>query len=885
MPQNEIKVTLTGDASKLIAELKKSGVNIDKFETQAEKAGGSAKTAGMSVSGMVTGLAGLQIAQQAAGWVAGFARESFNAAAQAGRLGTATDSLAQAIGSSGSEMVGAITGASNQTIDRLSAMEAANKAMMFGLVENKDQMAELAQMAVVLGNAMGQDAAKSMDDLTTALGRQSPMILDNLGITLKLEEAYGIYAQQLGKTAESLTETEKKQAFVNAALEKGRQRVEELGGLTEGAATDVDQLSAAWADFQVQFGGLLTMMTGGMDTITGAVRQMEQGAKSWQFVFSTIGELVDQNNTKFEAHQRVLQKLGMTQQQYAYALRTGAITQREYEETVTTVIAEMARQEEMMVRTEAQARAMDAALRGAADASLELAQAELAAAGASQQALDAWGARYQGLDNITRTQGQAGVDLLNTMTGNVTPAQGIVDAIESGMDDIDLGGSFKNVADNLASQLSGAVNQAFGRMQEVAPEGSIIAGMFDAEDPGEFGRRLMALAEQGMEGLDGAWAEAFKNSAGGNPIYAGLLQSIEDGDSAAVAEEANRLLSENLATVIATGLTENLRTKLEEQELMKQVQDIVMEQMTAEGAEEGDVQGLLGAMMGDPALVANDINENLKPAVDDLKTSLGGLGGGETPAAGGGGEGEEPAGGGSALSALIGDSALLNDMLGITLPETITNLQIAMQTTTDDIVLNWGLVDESLITADTSLINITDSTLPTLQTQHKTSADAMVEDWGNVQTAGDEAAGTIVEGMEEADEQIGNLIEQVEKAEEAFRKMADAARDAASAAQSAGSNDPSNSINVNGRATGGPVNAGNLYLVGERGPELFSPTTSGMIIPYRDKAPAAVGIGGGGGGSVVIQNLNLYGVQDARGLFEEVQKVAQSKGLQFSPVM
>lgn len=34
-----------------------------------------------------------------------------------------------------------------------------------------------------------------------------------------------------------------------------------------------------------------------------------------------------------------------------------------------------------------------------------------------------------------------------------------------------------------------------------------------------------------------------------------------------------------------------------------------------------------------------------------------------------------------------------------------------------------------------------------------------------------------------------------------------------------------------GKATGGPVNAGTTYLVGERGPELFTPNRSGSIIP------------------------------------------------------
>jgi hypothetical protein len=44
-----------------------------------------------------------------------------------------------------------------------------------------------------------------------------------------------------------------------------------------------------------------------------------------------------------------------------------------------------------------------------------------------------------------------------------------------------------------------------------------------------------------------------------------------------------------------------------------------------------------------------------------------------------------------------------------------------------------------------------------------------------------------------------------------------------------------------GRATGGPVSPGRAYLVGERGPELFVPTSSG-----------AVSAGGGGGRDVRV---------------------------------
>ena len=54
-----------------------------------------------------------------------------------------------------------------------------------------------------------------------------------------------------------------------------------------------------------------------------------------------------------------------------------------------------------------------------------------------------------------------------------------------------------------------------------------------------------------------------------------------------------------------------------------------------------------------------------------------------------------------------------------------------------------------------------------------------------------------------------------------------------------------------GRAIGGPVTAGNLYMVGERGPEYFAPTVSGSIIPS-GKAGMA-----GGRPLAIVQHFNI----------------------------
>jgi hypothetical protein len=65
-----------------------------------------------------------------------------------------------------------------------------------------------------------------------------------------------------------------------------------------------------------------------------------------------------------------------------------------------------------------------------------------------------------------------------------------------------------------------------------------------------------------------------------------------------------------------------------------------------------------------------------------------------------------------------------------------------------------------------------------------------------------------------------------------------------------------------GKAMGGPVKLGTSYLVGERGPELFTPTGSGMITPNNRL----------GGGNTTI-NLNVSGAIDPEGTARSIINV------------
>ena len=86
----------------------------------------------------------------------------------------------------------------------------ANNAMILGVTRNSDEMAEMFDMAQRLGRALGRDTASSVESLITGIGRQSRLMLDNIGIIVKSDEAYKSYANQIGKSVSSLSDAEKK---------------------------------------------------------------------------------------------------------------------------------------------------------------------------------------------------------------------------------------------------------------------------------------------------------------------------------------------------------------------------------------------------------------------------------------------------------------------------------------------------------------------------------------------------------------------------------------------------------------------------------------------------------------------------------------------------
>ena len=144
--------------------------------------------------------------------------------------------------------------ATNNTMSDFDLFQQANNAMILGVSKNSDEMAEVFDIAQRLGRALGKDTAHSVESLITGIGRQSRLMLDNIGIIVKAEEAYEAYAKKLGISADDLTDVQRKQAFLAATMESARKKVLSLGDEVLSTTDSYNQLGTSLEQLKKRVG-------------------------------------------------------------------------------------------------------------------------------------------------------------------------------------------------------------------------------------------------------------------------------------------------------------------------------------------------------------------------------------------------------------------------------------------------------------------------------------------------------------------------------------------------------------------------------------------------------------------------------------------------------
>jgi hypothetical protein len=224
----------------------KMGAPLDLVSKRIADLGTQSQKAGSSFSSLQTKLTSIASANYLFQQAIGYVQQLGAALDKAGRtesLERAFSNLQISAGADPSQSISNLRSATQGLISDVELYQKANQAVLLGLPTKGFD--ELAGAAVKLGRAMGIDATQAVDSLTVGIGRESKMILDNLGIVFSVEEAHKRYAASMGIVGRELTDAEGKLASYQLAQERILQKAAQLPDINDTAATSFSKVTVA----------------------------------------------------------------------------------------------------------------------------------------------------------------------------------------------------------------------------------------------------------------------------------------------------------------------------------------------------------------------------------------------------------------------------------------------------------------------------------------------------------------------------------------------------------------------------------------------------------------------------------------------------------------
>ncbi len=305
--------------SGLPAPVQRAGRSVQEFASRINSSGKAIGNFSSRISGVSRSVLSFRSALAAAATTFGGVR-LVRLAAEADDTRVAFRNLSRSIGVDSTEALDRYRAASRGTISDLQLMRQVNTAVVLGVAGNVESFEKLINAARILGKATGRTAAEGFRDLSVGIGRQSRLVLDNLGIIISADQAYRNYAQSIGKSTDDLTVAERRTAFLNEALRGIDRRLEQIGDVGVTFADTVARIRAGLANFASgvatavtpalqslldsfqrlgdQMGGLSNLVSGVLISVFGTLRRFieDNGERIRVLISATINLL-----TKFLA--------------------------------------------------------------------------------------------------------------------------------------------------------------------------------------------------------------------------------------------------------------------------------------------------------------------------------------------------------------------------------------------------------------------------------------------------------------------------------------------------------------------------------------------------------------------------------------------------------
>lgn len=256
----------------------------------------------------------------------------------------AFDRLAKSAGVSAKEIVAAMREMSGGTVSAAEAISGASKAMILGL--SPDKLPKLMEIARASARAFGTDVNFMFESLTLGIGRQSRMLLDNLGIIVDAEGAYARYAEANNIVGRSLTDAEKKQAFLNAALEAGQDQIDKIGSSMQTNAETIGSIKAQWKDYADNLSSALSkneLVQEGLQAINTLLKDLSdklQSYKSLKEAQESINNAFNTGSQEITDHMNKIRELQELRQTLESRRAAGSIGGEVVNERINALLEE-----------------------------------------------------------------------------------------------------------------------------------------------------------------------------------------------------------------------------------------------------------------------------------------------------------------------------------------------------------------------------------------------------------------------------------------------------------------------------------------------------------------------------------------------------------------
>ena len=250
--KNIIETQFTEKGAKRVAQ---STGQVGRAQTRLGQASASA---GRAFAAQANGLGGLVSAYAGAAatvFAITAAFQALNQAAQTAQVVEGLNALATTVGTTGSEILKRSQEVTRGLVSIRETAESVNIGLSAGF--NQDQILELQKVSLGASRALGRTLTDALTRVTRGAAKLEPELLDELGIFVKIDPAVESYAAKLNKTATSLTDFERRQAFVNAIIDQGTAKFSIIDTTSGNALESLQRLATVIVDLGAKVGGAL----------------------------------------------------------------------------------------------------------------------------------------------------------------------------------------------------------------------------------------------------------------------------------------------------------------------------------------------------------------------------------------------------------------------------------------------------------------------------------------------------------------------------------------------------------------------------------------------------------------------------------------------------